>query len=484
MSTEISIASAINTHAADAIAYQTRGMGNFERGTVEFRDEIIRLVREYRSLGYADSLVHRRLEEHLDRRWTLEQIEAYERTMQGSDGVISMATEAAERVGRANVTAVEEVFSPDIIDSGFVPLLLDESIPDEIMPSDSRYDGLVNVIIRTYRNTSDAGTIKEKLEDNRSRNFSVRLVERYEASYNQSHNLTVSLNFARGNDPIPDNWKKEIPKPRTPTEIKWKDAFLKSVFPKGTPKKLSTRLANTDDKKVILKAVFLYNNPKTPRKVRAPRPNPHFKKSIELHNSQDHKEVYYARLQRFFEGAKARRGNDIVNFVSREKGINLMSNIDPSVLIHPLFTIEKFSEDCKKPWENVVSRKGLRFVFTTRNEVYFTHLDQRMNFGRLSILINFREHTISCIKRDENFTAQPFPYINEQTVCMGSNAQSIMGALKEGRVSEALTELYTTMTHYNPNSTPYKGLGEFFQGARDGILKRNNGEQPEIEVIV
>jgi hypothetical protein len=106
-----------------------------------------------------------------------------------------------------------------------------------------------------------------------------------------------------------------------------------------------------------------------------------------------------------------------------------------------------------------------------------------MNFGKLSFCVNLSYGTIESVKRGDNFRGNACPYISDQKVCMGDNKPTIMQALKEGRTSDALTELYATMTNYNPNSTPYLGLDHFFQKVLDGTLLKNDGSRPEIEVI-
>jgi len=432
--------------------------------STRFDDAIREIVQHYRGTNYG--AVDRRIRDHRNRNYTFQQVEYYERKLAETGEV---------------ETAIE--YSQNIIASSSPPVIY----PNDVSPSDANYRTLAMEMISRYRYRGEPESLKSKAVDHQGRGFTIRQVERYEAHYNQYSNMQEAINFARGTDEIPATWLKEPMKPIEPKKVLWKDVFLSQVFPQGAPKKLLSKVATLTEKADILKAVFIYNNPKKQRKIRAFRPNGRFLAKLREHNSADHAAIYLARLEQFYRGIDARRnhGNDLVRYCSSMGKIARPVLCDELVLTHSLFMVEKCGEDRKVVYGQEHYNKGFRLIVTTRNDVYYSYLGQRMNFGKLCFNVNLRDQSIVSIKLPENFQDNVCPYIsNESRVCMGNNERSIRDKLAAGQISEALNELYLTMTNFNPDSTPYAGLDHYFEKANLGSLKRNNGEKPEIEVII
>lgn len=440
--------------------YSIFGYVNAEQ---EFRDVIASIVRHYRGETYLN--VTRRVNDHWDRNFTFQQVEYYERKFIET-GDVSEAVDYALTLG-----AVPHVEAPQ---------------GDEIMPSDPRYDELVKTIILTYRTTyrGDNAAVMDKLSDHKRNNFSVNRVLRYETHYSREGNTSDAMWFARDSRaPIPSDWLlPEWTAPQT-KKVTWKETFLRATFPEGVPALLARKVAKLTDKKDILKTVFIYQNPKTPRKKKAFKANPAMLTRLREHNLADHNGIYINRLEQFYYGSDARRDNreDLRIFVTRFGKVAKPVTSDEGILTHPAFKVDKCGNDTTLAHGD----RGFRIVVTTRNEVWFTYLGQQMNFGKLSFAISLRDQTIGYVSRPDNFSGHPNPYIsNSGKVCMGSNQASIMNNLKAGKLSEALSELFHTMTNFNPKSTPYEGLDHFFSKAQVGTLTRNNGQLAEIEVVV
>jgi hypothetical protein len=426
---------------------------------VEFEGMIADVVRFYRGAGY--SLVSRRIMDHLTRDFTIQQVEYYERDLK-DNGNIDNALAYAKSL----------------------KMVVPKEYPDDILPSDSRYDSLVSALILTYRESyrGNPNDVAMKVFEHKRNGFSVRQAERYECYYRQIGSGGEARDFATSSDEIPPHWKLPEWKAPEPKKVTWKETFLRSTFPDGVPILLAKKVAKLEDKKEILKTVFMHQNPKTPRKKKALKANPAMLVRLREHNLADHATAYLTRLERFYFGSDARRENreDLRSFVTRFGKVAKPVTADEGILTHPAFKVEKCGNDTTLAHGD----RGFRIVVTTRNDVWFTHLGQSMNFGKLSFAISLRDQTIEYVKRPDNFSGNPNPYIGTSgKVCMGSNQASIMTSFKAGKLSDALSELFHTMTHFNPDSTPYEGLDHFFNKAQVGSLVRNNGEMPEIEVI-
>lgn len=439
--------------------YSIFGYVNAEQ---EFRDVIASIVRHYRGETYLN--VTRRVNDHWDRGFTFQQMEYYERKLMET-GEVEIAISYARNIG----------VSPNV----------EASQGDEIMPSDSRYNDLVKAIILTYRHTYRGNNyaVMGKLSDHKRNVFSVRQVLRYETHYSQEGNTSGAMDFARNSSaPIPSDWLLTEWKAPEFKKVTWKETFLRATFPEGVPALLARKVAKLTDKKDILKTVFMYQNPKTPRKKKVLKPNPAMLIRLREHNLADHNGTYIARLEQFYLGSDARRENreDLRQWVIRFGKVAKPVTSDEGILTHPAFKVDKCGNDTTLAHGD----RGFRIVVTTRNDVWFTYLGQQMNFGKLSFAISLRDQTIGYVSRPDNFSGHPNPYIsNSGKVCMGSNQASIMSNLKAGKLSEALSELFHTMTNFNPDSTPYEGLDHFFSKAQVGTLTRNNGQLAEIEVI-
>lgn len=437
--------------------------------------QIREIVLRHRGAHYPYFRLRNRVNDHVDRGYTLAQVEEYESVM-AATGNSTRALEAGNNLRQVASTTSDALDAIAYSLAGLPP-------SEEILPSDPRYNELASEIILRYRYRGEPEGLATKVRDHRRENLSIRQVERYEAHYNQYNNFGAALRFARETTTIPSEWLRDPLKRVEPKPLDWRIALLQNLYPYGVPVKLMKKVPLLADKAAVLKAVFKYNNPRTPRKVRERKPHAKFLLRLLAHNSEDHHADYIHRLENFFRSVKNRSGHDMVHFVANHKEIVQAIPGDTGVLTHSLFKVEKCEGDRLTASGRLKTNDGFKLIVTTRNDVYYTHLNQRMNFGKLSFVVNLRDQTITSFKRPENFKDNACPYISNEKVCMGSNQHSIMKNFKAGNLSEALTELYLTMVQFNPDSTPYEGLDKFFSRAHMGELLRNNGEQPEIEVI-
>jgi hypothetical protein len=254
-----------------------------------------------------------------------------------------------------------------------------------------------------------------------------------------------------------------------------KGTFLHSLSPS---KELSLILAPLEEKEAVLKAVFEYYN--KPKKIALRRTSQKAVAFVKEHNALV-EQAYINRLHNFYIGAmEAFNKGTVGAFVSDQLPIVKDKTIDETIFTHQLFKVTAIGNHKTSQWGRV-KHHGLRLKVTTREEVWYTFEGYRLNFGRLSFNIFLDEHKVTFQHTLGNFCGNACPYISHNRVCLGENSYSFGQKLKEGRLSEALTELYTTMTRFNTEGTPYRGLDRFFESAHKGSLRYSSGKLAVLE---
>lgn len=269
----------------------------------------------------------------------------------------------------------------------------------------------------------------------------------------------------------------EALKARKPIPVFDKAIFIGTMMPRPSQALLDI-LAPLTEKADILKAVFEYNN--KPRKPKKYRVNKRLVAFVKAHNDAVNDD-YVKKLEAFHREVKMayNRGGGVGVLIHGNIGMTKGVTIEESILSHPLFKVTKIGEAVRTNYGRI-TRLGMRLVVTTREDVIFSYMGERLNFGKLTFSILLNRMEVKFIPKAQNFRDNAAPYLNGRGVCMGDNSYTFSRKLSNGKLFDALTELYTTMTVYNPHSTPYKALDQFFEQANKGHLFRKNGERAEV----
>ncbi len=255
-----------------------------------------------------------------------------------------------------------------------------------------------------------------------------------------------------------------------------KETFLLSI--KASPE-LIAHVANLTEKEAILKAVFEFKQ--MPVKMKKERINKRALAFVTSYNKRV-QDSYVDSLKIFHEGVmQAFKNGEVTDYVSEWSPIKIGTILEESIFQHPLFKVLSVGEVDRSNYGRV-RRDGVRIKIVTRDDVFFTHEGNRLNFGKFGFNIYLQGNRITYNGNSMNFgLGGAGPYITGRSVCLGSNSYTVATKIKEGRIYEAMTELYTVMTHFNPESSPYRGIDVYFQRCKDNSLYRKNGQKAQFE---
>lgn len=250
--------------------------------------------------------------------------------------------------------------------------------------------------------------------------------------------------------------------------------FSKSVFVNALnpSPELMTILEPLTEKADILKAVFDFNNSAAPKPIELTPATRAMKNAIKIYNASVD-ERYLSRLRSFHDAVHGLIGEDseLLEYVSNEKEIEQGNKLGEEMFKHRLFKVVRLYR--RGPRRQPV----LYMDIVTREDVFFSFMGNRLNFGKYSFNLTLdggNAGKVRFLMGASNFHLYAGPYIANDSVCLGENVRSVQNAIREGRLEAAMTELYTVMTQYNPDSSPYCALDRFFQDVKDGRLFRNN----------
>lgn len=252
-----------------------------------------------------------------------------------------------------------------------------------------------------------------------------------------------------------------------------KATFIHTLSPSN---ELLAILEPLTDKAEILKAVFEYNSRPQVMPLEVTPKKSHLRFIAERNSGLE--SDYTIRLKGFYDEVMIRHADndELFDFLNNINEIKREGFWSDDFLKHPLFEVLKLKKHPRTPTTNIMQ-------IVTREDVYFTFQGQRLNFGKFTFNIDLTRGNMSFSVRPENFSHYAAPYIAQQSVCMGDNTGSITSAIRNGRIFQAMTELYTVMTRYNFDSGPFQPLDRFFNSAELGTLLRNNKERAVLEAL-
>lgn len=270
-----------------------------------------------------------------------------------------------------------------------------------------------------------------------------------------------------------------------PEEVKpKKPEFDKARFLNSIPmtSELVGILSSLDTKEAILKAVFDYNQkPQKPVKYKVNRKALAF---VEEYNRKI--EVgYRLELEKFYEETMdAFNSGNVGSYVAdREGTIRKYPSLPTDIFTHPLFRIVSVKKVDIRGFRNAVG-----ITFETREDVKFTYMDKRINAGtyRFRLLLgreNRQHYKIKFNQKACNFRNHAGPYLSQNHLCTGDSGLSLRDKIRAGNLYDYMTELYTVMTHYNPDSHPYRALDRLISEAEGGSLRRRDGSVVHVEYL-
>lgn len=243
---------------------------------------------------------------------------------------------------------------------------------------------------------------------------------------------------------------------------------------------LKAILEPLETKEAILKAVFEHSQGAKP--ITYPL-NKKYLAFAHQYNGKIEKN-YTSRLESFYnETIEAFNAGNVGAYVSdREGTIKKPAIIPTDIFTHPLFRIVALKEVDIRGF-----RDSLSLTFETREPVKFTYMGKTINAGafRFRLYFNLDKYGRSKLrfcKMNCNFSRNAGPYIFDSgAVCTGDSSHSLREKIRAGDLYGYMTEVYTVMTRYNPESHPVRGLDRMVEDAINGNLYRRDGTKVLIE---